>query len=74
VCVWCVECLCFNFVTAQKYNGLETQSKALHEENEKNSNRMTEVCGVCGCVGVLCAYNLAFHTGRGGYADEDSRA
>ena len=54
MCVWCVECLCFNFVTAQKHKSLEEKSNAMHEA----SNRMTKVCGcvgvwgvwVCGCV------------------------
>ncbi len=48
--VWSV--LCFNFVTAQKYIGLEGQVKELNEEKD----RMTLVCAVCvRCVCGVCA-------------------
>ncbi len=74
--VWSV--LCFNFVTAQKYIGLEGQVNELRAEKE----RMTLVCAVCvwcvcgvcvvcvRCVCGACGIILAFHTGSEGYAGE----
>jgi hypothetical protein len=50
--VWSV--LCFNFVTTQKYIGLEGQVKELHAEKD----RRTLVCAVCAvcvrCVRGVC--------------------
>jgi len=55
VCVWCVECLCFNFVTAQEYKSLEEKSNVMQED----SKRMTEVGGCVGCVGVwVCCVHI----------------
>jgi hypothetical protein len=58
--VWSV--LCFNFVTAQKYIGLEREFKELHEDKQTALDRMTLVCVVC-VVCAVCVWCVRYNFG-----------
>jgi hypothetical protein len=58
--VWSV--LCFNFVTAQKYNGLEGHFNELQEEKKNVEERMQKVCAVC-AVCAVCVWCVRYNFG-----------